>query len=138
MDKLEPAHPYAIPTGVQPPPNLLSMWTDGGDVRDDEVLDSRVDNRRRKGKLLYWSVGRVRRHSEETSWDPCDGGKIWGKHPGLISDFHGLIPQPVLKPYWVCNTATKVVPCPLYRRVTKYVYILEITDFSAQPKNESG
>jgi len=78
------------PTGSNLP-RLPSTWTMSRSLRSPRVLDSKVDNRRRKCKLLYlvhWD--RVQRHRRR---DP-HGSLRWklGNAPELISDFHLAYP----------------------------------------------
>jgi len=89
VSMLEPATPNAIPDRVQPPPPPVYV-DDEPEFEIAEVLDSKVDNRRRKCKLLYlvrWTG--YEGTDEETSWILATE---LGNAPELVSDFHLAYP----------------------------------------------
>ena len=85
---LEPATPNAIPGRTQPPPPPIEI--DGEEEYEiSEILDSKVD-RRRKCKLQYlvrWL--RYEGTDEETSWIPADEVHTFE----AVSDFHSTHPE---------------------------------------------
>ena len=87
--QLEPATPNTIPNRTQPPPP--PVYVDGEpEYEIAEILDSKVDNRRRTCKLLYlvrWTG--YEGTDEETSWILAT--KL--EHASeLVSDFHSAYP----------------------------------------------
>ena len=68
VSQLEPSIPNSIPNHVQPPPPLIEV--DGEpEYEISNILDSKIDQRRRNCKLLYlvrWSG--YEGTDEETSW----------------------------------------------------------------------
>ena len=89
VSMLEPMTPNAIPDQVQPCPPPIYV-DDELEFKIAEVLDSKVDNCRRKCKLLYlvcWT--RYEGTNEETSWILTTE---LGNALELISDFHLVYP----------------------------------------------
>ena len=86
---LEPAHPDLIPNQVQPPPPAI-MVDDEPKFEISEILDSKIDNRRRTCKLLYlvWWMG-YEGTDKETSWILATE---LGHVTELVSDFHSAYP----------------------------------------------
>ena len=86
---LEPATLNAIPDRVQPPPP--PVFVDGEpEFEITEVLDSKMDHRRSKCKLLYlvrWTG--YAGTDEETSWILASELE---NAPDLVSDFHQVYP----------------------------------------------
>ena len=89
VSMLEPATLNAIPNRVQPP--LPPIFVDSEpEFEIAEVLDSKMDHRHSKCKLLYlvhWT--RYASIDEETSWILASELK---NAPDLISDFHQVYP----------------------------------------------
>ena len=86
---LEPAHPDPIPDRVQPPPPAI-MVDDEPKFEISEILNSKINNRRRTCKLLYlvqW-MG-YEGTDEETSWILATE---LGHATELVSDFHLAYP----------------------------------------------
>ena len=88
VSQLEPGTPNTIPSHVQlpPPPVIID---DEPEYKISEVLDAKID-RRRKCKLLYlvrWSG--YEGTDEETSWIPADELPHASE---LLSDFHAAYP----------------------------------------------
>ena len=86
---LEPAHPNPIPNQVQPPPPPSTV-DDEPKFEIVEILDSKIDNRRRACKLLYlvqW-IG-YEGTDEETSWILTSE---LGHATKLVADFHSAYP----------------------------------------------
>ena len=86
---LEPHSPNAIPNRIDEPPAPIEIE---GDVEYEiaEILDSKID-RRRRCKLLYlvkW-LG-YEGTDDETSWLPADE---LGHASDLVSDFHNFYPN---------------------------------------------
>ena len=85
VSMLEPATSNAIPDRVQPPPPPVFVDSEP-EYEIAEVLDSKMDNRRSKCKLLYlvrWTG--YAGTNEETSWILASELK---NAPELVSDFH--------------------------------------------------
>ena len=86
---LEPATTNVIPNWIQPPPPPIYV-DDELEFEIAEVLDSKVDNRRHKCKLLYlvhWTG--YEGTDEETSWILA---MELGNAPELVLDFHLAYP----------------------------------------------
>ena len=87
---LEPASPNTIPNRIQPPPPLVIV--DGEpEFEISEVLDSKIDNRRKACKLLYlvrWTG--YEGTDEETSWILTTELDHASK---LVQDFHKSYPN---------------------------------------------
>jgi hypothetical protein len=92
VSQLEPATPNEIPNRVQPPPPPVLI--DGEpEYEMTEILDSKIDNRRRACKLLYlvrWAG--YEGTDEETSWILASELENASE---LVEDFHNAYP---LKP----------------------------------------
>jgi len=76
---LEPVTPNPIPDCVQPPPLPITV-DDEPKFEISEILDSKIDNRRRTCKLLYlvrW-----------TGYEGMDEETSWILISELITDFH--------------------------------------------------
>jgi transposase InsO family protein len=90
VSMLEPSTPNTIPNRIQPPPP--SVMVDGEpEYEISEILDSKLDNRRRLCKLLYlvkWSG--YEGTDEETSWLLATE---LGNAPELINHFHQQYPN---------------------------------------------
>jgi len=95
VSMLEPATPNVIPHWVQPP--LPPVYVDDElEFEIAEVLDSKVDTRCRKCKLLYlvrWTA--YKGTDEEASWILVTE---LGNAPELISDFHMAYPHQARPP----------------------------------------
>ena len=89
VSMLEPATPNTIPDRVQPlPPPVFVNGEPEFEIA--EILDSKVDHRRRNCKLLYlvrWT--RYAGTDEETSWILATE---LGNAPELVSDYHMAYP----------------------------------------------
>ena len=90
ISQLEPSSPNTIPNRVQPPPPPIEV--DGElEYEVSEILDSKIDNRRRTCKLLYlvrWAG--YEGTDEETSWvlaTELDNANE------AVSDFHDKYPH---------------------------------------------
>ena len=89
VSMLEPATLNAIPDQVQPPPPPVFVDSEP-EYEIAEVLDSKMDNRRSKCKLLYlvrWTG--YASTDEETSWILASELE---NAPKLVSDFHQSYP----------------------------------------------
>jgi hypothetical protein len=90
VSQLEPAVPNTIPNRIQPPPP--SVEVDGEpEYEISEILDSKLDRRRRQCQLLYlvrWSG--YEGTDEETSWLLATE---LGNASELVSDFHLAYPD---------------------------------------------
>ena len=90
VSQLEPATPNTIPNRVQTPPPPVDI--DGEtEYEIEEILDSKIDRRRRNCKLLYlvrWSG--YEGTDEETSWLLADE---LGHASELVHDFHLRYPD---------------------------------------------
>jgi ''chromo'' (CHRromatin Organisation MOdifier) domain./Integrase core domain. len=90
VSQLEPATPNVIPNRIQPPPPPVII--DGEpEFEIAEILDSKIDNRRRLCKLLYlvrWEG--YQGTEEETSWILASE---LGHASELVSDFHSAYPH---------------------------------------------
>ena len=88
VSMLEPATPNTIPDQVQSPPP--PVFIDGEpEFEISEILDSKVDQRRRNCKLLYlirWT--RYAGTDEETSWILATE---LGNAPELVADYHTAV-----------------------------------------------
>jgi hypothetical protein len=85
MSMLEPATPNTIPSRIQPPPPPVVIDREP-EFEIAEILDSKIDNRRRACKLLYlvcWSG--YEGTDEETSWVLA---MELGNASEVIVDFH--------------------------------------------------
>ena len=89
VSMLEPATPSTIPDQVQPPPP--PVFIDGKpEFEITEILDSKVNQRRRNCKLLYlicWTG--YAGTDEETSWILATE---LGNTPELVADYHPAYP----------------------------------------------
>src|SRR5882672_6726089 len=86
---LEPATPNPIPDRIQPPPLPITV-DDKPEFEIAEILDTKIDNRRRACKLLYlvrWTG--YEGTDEETLWTLTS--KL-GHALELVSDFHNVYP----------------------------------------------
>ena len=86
---LEPAVPNTIPGRVQSPPPPI-MVDDEPEFEISEILDTKIDNRRRACKLLYlvrWTG--YEGTDEETLW--ILASKL-GHASELVADFHAAYP----------------------------------------------
>ena len=89
VSQLEPAIPNTIPNRVQPPPPPIEIEGEP-EYEIAEILDSKIDRRRRNCKLLYlvhW-LG-YEGTNEETSWLLA---MELGHASDLISNFHSRYP----------------------------------------------
>src|SRR6266481_1310406 len=89
VSMLEPAFPNPIPDRVQPPPPPI-LVNDEPEFEISEILDSKIDNRRRACKLLYlvrWTG--YEGTNEETSWILMSE---LGHASELVTDFHASYP----------------------------------------------
>jgi hypothetical protein len=90
VSMLEPATPNTIPGRIQPPPPPVVI--DGEpEFEIAEILDSKIDNRRRLCKLLYfvrWSG--YEGTDEETSWVLATE---LGNASEIVADFHAAYPD---------------------------------------------
>jgi len=90
ISQLEPAIPNTIPDRIQPPPPPVEV--DGEpEFEISEILDSKVDHRRRSCKLLYlmcWSS--YKGTDEETSWLLATE---LGNAMELLEDYHVWYPD---------------------------------------------
>ena len=90
VSQLEPATPNAIPNRIQPPPPPVVI--DGEpEFEISEILDSKIDHRRRLCKLLYlvrW-LG-YEGTDEETSWILASELEHASE---LVGEFHGAYPD---------------------------------------------
>jgi len=89
VSMLEPAIPNQIPDRVQPPPPPI-LVNDEPKFEISEILDSKIDNRRRACKLLYlvrWTG--YEGTDEETSWILASE---LGHASELVADFHKAYP----------------------------------------------
>ena len=90
VSQLEPATPNNIPNWTQPPPPPVEV--DGEpEYEVSEILDSKVDRRRKSCKLLYlvcWT--RYEGTDEKTSW--LLATKL-GNASELVEDFHAKYPD---------------------------------------------
>jgi hypothetical protein len=90
VSQLEPAHPNIIPNRVQPPPPPIEI--DGEpEFEISEILDSKIDNRRRICKLLYlvrWEG--YEGTDEETSWILASELDHASE---VVADFHSAYPD---------------------------------------------
>ena len=90
VSQLEPATPNTILNQIQPPPPPIEI--DGEpEFEISEILDSKIDNRRRLCKLLYlvrWAG--YEGTDEETSWILTTE---LGNASELIADFHSAYPN---------------------------------------------
>jgi Chromo (CHRromatin Organisation MOdifier) domain/Integrase core domain len=90
VSQLEPATPNSIPNRVQPPPPPVTIDREQ-EFEISEILDSKIDKRRRACKLLYlvrWEG--YEGTDEETSWVLASE---LGHAQELISDFHSAHPD---------------------------------------------
>src|SRR5262249_5315902 len=89
VSQLELATPNIIPNRIQPPPPPVII--DGEpEFEISEILDSKIDNRRRLCKLLYlvrWTG--YEGTDEETSWILATE---LGNASELVTDFHSAYP----------------------------------------------
>lgn len=90
VSMLEPFIPSSIPARVPSPPPPVEV---DGEIEYEisEILDSKIDKRRRKCPLQYlvrWSG--YEGTDEETSWLPADELR---NAPELVTDFHHAYPQ---------------------------------------------
>ena len=90
VSMLEPATPNVIPNRVQPPPPPIEI--DGEpEFEISEILDSKIDNRRRACKLLYlvrWAG--YEGTDEEMSWILTSE---LGHASEVVADFHAAYPD---------------------------------------------
>ena len=89
VSMLEPAFPNTIPDRVQPPPPPV-MVNDEPEFEISEILDTKIDNRRRACKLLYlvrWTG--YEGTDEETSWILASE---LGHASELVMEFHAKYP----------------------------------------------
>jgi hypothetical protein len=90
VSMLEPATPNTIPNRIQPPPPPVEI--DGEpEFEISEILDSKIDNRRRLCKLLYlvrWTG--YEGTDEETSWILASE---LGHALEIVADFHAAYPD---------------------------------------------
>ena len=83
VSMLEPAFLNTIPDRVQPPPPLV-MVNDELEFEISEILDTKIDNRRRACKLLYlvhW-----------TGYEGTDEETSWILASELVTEFHTKYP----------------------------------------------
>ena len=88
VSMLEPAFPNPIPDRVQPPPPPI-LVNEEPEFEISEILDSKIDNRRRACKLLYlvrWTG--YEGTDEETSWILASE---LGHACELVMDFHASL-----------------------------------------------
>lgn len=90
VSQLEPQKPDVIPNRTQPPPPPIAV---DGELEYEiaEVLDSKIDNRRRTCKLLYlvrWSG--YENTDEETSWVLATELEHAQE---VVTDFHARYPS---------------------------------------------
>src|SRR5882672_4497911 len=86
---LEPAPPNPIPDQVQPPPWLITV-DDEPKFEISEILNTKIDNRRRACKLLYlvrWTG--YKGTDQETCWILASE---LGHTSELVSNFHKAYP----------------------------------------------
>ena len=89
VSQLEPAIPNTILNHIQPPPLPIEIDSEP-EYEITEILDSKIDRRRRNCKLLYlvrW-LG-YEGTDEENSWLPATE---LGHASELVSDFHSHYP----------------------------------------------
>ena len=89
VSMLEPSIPNSIPNCTQPPPPPITV-DDELEYEISEILDSKLDNRRRVCKLLYlvkWSG--YEGTDEETSWLPANE---LGHVSEIVTEFHTRYP----------------------------------------------
>ena len=90
VSMLEPATPNTIPNRIQPPPPPVEI--DGEpEFEISEILDSKIDNRRRLCKLLYlvrWAG--YEGTDEETSWILASE---LGHALEIVADFNAAYPD---------------------------------------------
>jgi len=90
ISMLEPATPNPIPDRFQPPPPPIIV-NDEPEFEISEILDSKIDNRRRACKLLYlvrWTG--YEGTDEETSW--ILASELGHAASELVVDFHSAYP----------------------------------------------
>ena len=89
VSMLKPATPNSIPNRIQSPPPPVEI--DGEpEYEISEILDSKVDKRRRHCNVLYlvrWAG--YEGTDEETSWVLASE---LGNAPEIVSDFHAVYP----------------------------------------------
>ena len=89
LSQLEPEIPNTIPNRIQPPPPPIEI-EDDLEYEISEILDSKIDNRRRCKLLYYVRWEGYQGTDEETSWLPAtelDHAKE------LVADFHARYPN---------------------------------------------
>ena len=89
VSMLEPSVPNSIPNRIQPPPPPITIEGEP-EYEISEILDSKLDNRRRLCKLLYlvrWAG--YEGTDEETSWLPANE---LGHASEIVSEFHSRYP----------------------------------------------
>ena len=89
VSMLEPSIPNSIPNRIQPPPPPITI-DDELEYEIPEILDSKMDNRRRVCKLLYlvkWTG--YEGTDEETSWLPANE---LGHASEIVTEFHTRYP----------------------------------------------
>jgi hypothetical protein len=89
LSQLEPETPNTIPNRIQPPPPPIEL-EDKLEYEISEILDSKIDNRRRCKLLYYVCWEGYQGTDEETSWLPAtelDHAKE------LVADFHIWYPN---------------------------------------------
>ena len=89
VSMLEPSIPNSILNRTQPPPPPITV-DDKSEYEISEILDSKLDNRRRVCKLLYlvkWSG--YKGTDEETSWLPANE---LGHVSEIVTEFHTRYP----------------------------------------------
>jgi hypothetical protein len=90
VSQLEPATPNTIPNRIQPPPPPVTV--DGEpEYEISEILDTKIDRRRRTCQLLYlvrWAG--YQGTDEETSWILATE---LGNASELVQDFHSAYPD---------------------------------------------
>ena len=89
VSQLEPSVPNTIPNCTQPPPPPVEI---NGKIKYEiaEILDSKIDNRRRCKLLYYVKWSGYEGTDEETSWLPATELEHAQE---LVSDFHSRYPQ---------------------------------------------
>ena len=89
VSMLEPVTPNSIPNRIQLPPPPVEIDSEP-EYEISEILDSKVDKRRRHCNVLYlvrWAG--YEGTDEETSWVLASE---LGNAPEIISDFHAAYP----------------------------------------------
>ena len=89
VSQLEPSLPNTIPNRTQPPPPPVEI---DGEIEYEitEILDSKIDNRRRCKLLYYVKWSGYEGTDEETSWLPATELEHAQE---LVADFHAWYPR---------------------------------------------